>query len=33
MGDRREQDPLFAIDAYFNFYATTLATNELVRLY
>jgi len=33
MGDRRAEDPLFAIDAYFNFYATTLATNELVRLY
>jgi len=33
MGDRREADPLFALDCYFNFLATTLATNEITRLY
>jgi HEAT repeat protein len=33
MGDRREVDLLFGIDAYFNFYATTGATHELIRLY
>jgi hypothetical protein len=33
MGDRREVDYLFDIDAYFNFYSTTIATHELVRLY
>ena len=33
MGDRRDVDPLFSVDAFFNFYATTSATNELVRLY
>jgi len=33
MGDSREQDPLFELDAWFNFYATTRATNELLRLY
>ena len=33
MGDRREVDPLFSVDAFFNFYATTVATHELVRLY
>jgi len=33
MGDRRERDPLFELDAWFNFYATTRATNEFLRLY
>ena len=33
MGDRREADALFALDCYFNFLATTLATNEITRLY
>ena len=33
MGDRRDTDLLFSLDAYFNFYATTISTNELVRLY
>jgi len=33
MGDAREKDPLFTIDAWFNYYATTRATNELLRLY
>ena len=33
MGDRRDTDLLFSLDAYFNFYATTVSTNELVRLY
>jgi len=33
MGDRREEDVLFDLDAYFNLYATTGATHELMRLY
>jgi len=33
MGDRRMQDPLFELDAWFNFHATTRATNEFLRLY
>ena len=33
MGDRREKDVLFDLDAYFNLYATTPATHELMRLY
>jgi HEAT repeat protein len=33
MGDRREKDVLFELDAYFNLYATTTATHELMRLY
>ena len=33
MGDRREEDVLFDLDAYFNLYATTSATHELMRLY
>jgi len=33
MGDRRERDPLFELDAWFNYYATTRATNEFLRLY
>jgi hypothetical protein len=33
LGDRRETDLLFAVDAYFNFHAGTRATRELVRLY
>ena len=33
LGDRRERDELFAVDAHFNFLATTFATSELVRLY
>ena len=33
LGDRREEDPLFALDAHFNFYSTTPASNELMRLY
>jgi HEAT repeat protein len=33
MGDRREEDVLFLLDAYYNLYATTGATHELMRLY
>ncbi len=33
MGDRREEDVLFRLDAYYNLYATTIATHELMRLY
>jgi HEAT repeat protein len=33
MGDRRDEDVLFDLDAYFNLYATTSATHELMRLY
>ena len=33
MGDARERDPLFAVDAWFNYLATTRATNEFIRLY
>jgi HEAT repeat protein len=33
MGDRRAEDPLFSLDAWFNYYATTRATNEFLRLY
>jgi HEAT repeat protein len=33
MGDKRARDPLFAADAWFNYYATTQATNEFLRLY
>ena len=33
MHDQRTVDPLFAIDADFNFYATTPSTHELLRLY
>jgi HEAT repeat protein len=33
LGDARDDDPLFALDAWFNIHATTRATNELVRLY
>ncbi len=33
LGDPRDDDPLFALDAWFNVHATTRATNELLRLY
>jgi hypothetical protein len=33
IGDQRDDDPMFALDAWFNVHATTRATNELVRLY
>jgi hypothetical protein len=33
MGDRREEDVLFQLDAFFNLHATTPATHELMRLY
>ncbi|MEM8885403.1 MAG: HEAT repeat domain-containing protein [Planctomycetota bacterium] len=33
MGDERTRDPLFSLDAWFNLYATTRATNEFLRLY
>lgn len=33
MGDRRERDILFSLDAYHNLHATTIATHELLRLY
>ncbi len=33
LGDPRDDDPLFALDAWFNLHATTRATNELLRLY
>ena len=33
LGDDREIDPLFDLDADFNYFATTVATNELIRLY
>jgi HEAT repeat protein len=33
LGDRRERDLLFEIDAWFNYYATSIATHELIRLY
>ncbi len=32
LGDPRDFDPLFALDAWFNVHATTRATNELIRL-
>ena len=33
IADPREEDVLFEIDADFNYFATTVATNELIRLY
>jgi HEAT repeat protein len=33
LGNRRDRDLLFWIDAHFNYYAGTRATHELVRLY
>jgi hypothetical protein len=33
LGDAREQDVLFDIDADFNYLATTDTTYELLRLY
>jgi HEAT repeat protein len=33
LGDLRDSDPLFELDAWFNLHATTRATNEIVRLY
>ncbi|MFQ5843706.1 MAG: HEAT repeat domain-containing protein [Planctomycetota bacterium] len=33
LGDPRERDPLFALDADFNFEAATPTTHELIRLY
>jgi hypothetical protein len=33
LGDRREADLLFDLDAFFNLHATTTATHELMRLY
>jgi HEAT repeat protein len=33
IGDRREEDLLFNLDAFFNLHATTSATHELMRLY
>jgi HEAT repeat protein len=33
MGDRRQEDLLFKLDAFFNLHATTAATHELMRLY
>ena len=33
LGDRRDEDLLFSLDAYFNYFATTPATNEWLRLY
>jgi len=33
LGDRRAEDVMFALDAHFNLYSTTLATHEFMRLY
>jgi HEAT repeat protein len=33
IGDRRDEDVLFGLDAFFNIHATTIATHELMRLY
>ena len=33
IGDRRQEDLLFNLDAFFNLHATTTATHELLRLY
>lgn len=33
MGDSRETDTLFSLDAGFNYFATTTTTHELIRLY
>jgi HEAT repeat protein len=33
LGDPRDEDPLFELDAWFNLHATTRSTNEFVRLY
>ena len=33
LGDPRDEDPLFALDADFNYLATTHTTHELIRLY
>jgi HEAT repeat protein len=33
IGDRRPEDLLFNLDAFFNLHATTTATHELMRLY
>ncbi len=33
IGDRRDEDLLFNLDAFFNLHATTAATHELMRLY
>lgn len=33
LGDRRERDLLFEVDAWFNYYATSVATHELIRLF
>jgi HEAT repeat protein len=33
LGDPRDEDPLFDLDAWFNLHATTRSTHEFVRLY
>jgi HEAT repeat protein len=33
LGETRDEDPMFALDAWFNFMATTESSHELVRLY
>ena len=33
LGDRRDEDVLFRLDAHFNFFSGTRASRELVRLY
>ncbi|MHC4491544.1 MAG: HEAT repeat domain-containing protein, partial [Planctomycetota bacterium] len=33
LGDRRDEDLLFRLDAHFNFFSGTRASRELVRLY
>jgi HEAT repeat protein len=33
LGGRHERDPLFDLDAYFNYFATTAATHELLMIY
>lgn len=33
LGDPREKDVLFALDAYFNYFATSILTNELLQIF
>ncbi len=33
LGDPRDEDPLFELDAWFNLHATTRSTHEFIRLY
>ncbi|HEX5136871.1 MAG TPA: HEAT repeat domain-containing protein [Planctomycetota bacterium] len=33
LGDLRDDDPMFELDAWFNLHATTRSSNEMIRLY